>query len=146
MLKKIELNNNWYFSLSKNYNPSNVSIDKRLKTFKQIPATVPGTIHTDLLKNNLIPDPFYSDNELKIEWIPECDWLYQTKFDFKGDIKNNVDLVFEGLDTICEIYLNDVRLGGTDNMFIQYKYNVKNILKVTGNKLKVLLKSPAKYC
>jgi len=145
MLKKIELNNNWYFSLSKSYNPSNVSIDKRLKTFKQFPATVPGTIHTDLLKNNLISDPFYSDNELRMGWIPECDWLYQTKFDFKGDIKNNVDLFFEGLDTICEIYLNDVRLGGTDNMFIQYKYNVKNILKVTGNKLKVLIKSPARY-
>ena len=43
--------------------------------------------------------------------------------------KNNVDLVFEGLDTISEIYLNNIRLGGTDNMFVKYRYNVKNILK-----------------
>lgn len=145
MLKKIKLNNNWYFSLSKNYNPNKVSIDKGLKSHKEFPATVPGTIHTDLLNHKIIDDPFYSDNELRLSWIPECDWLYQTKFDFKGSLKNNVDLVFEGLDTISEIYLNEVKLGGTDNMFVKYRYNVKNILKVTGNELKVLLKSPVKY-
>ncbi len=58
--------------------------------------------------------------------------MYQTKFDFKGDSENNVDLVFEGLDTISEIYLNDIKLGGTDNMFVKYRYNVKNILKAIG--------------
>ena len=87
MLKKIKLNNNWNFSLSKNNNTSNVLIDKRLKSSKQFPATVPGTIHTDLLNNKIIDDPFYSDNELRIDWIPECDWLYQTKFDFNGKYK-----------------------------------------------------------
>ena len=44
-------------------------------------------------------------------WISECDWIYQTKFDFTGDANKNVDLVFEGLDTICEIYLNEIKLG-----------------------------------
>ena len=145
MLKKIKLNNNWNFSLSKNNNTSNVLIDKRLKSSKKFPATVPGTIHTDLLNNKIIDDPFYSDNELRIYWIPECDWLYQTKFDFKGSIKNNIDLVFEGLDTISEIYLNNIRLGGTDNMFVKYRYNVKNILKAKANELKVLFKSPTRY-
>ena len=145
MLKKIKLNNNWNFSLSKNFNPNKVSIDKRLKSSKEFPATVPGTIHTDLLNNKIIDDPFYSDNELRMDWIPECDWLYQSKFDFKGNLKNNVDIVFEGLDTISEIYLNNIRLGGTDNMFVKYRYNVKNILKVKGNELKVLLKSPTRF-
>jgi|WetSurMetagenome_2_1015567.scaffolds.fasta_scaffold28983_2 beta-mannosidase len=145
MLKKVILNNDWSFSLSKNYNSSDVLIDKRLISFIQFPATVPGTIHTDLLNNKIIDDPFYSDNELRMDWIPECDWLYQTIFDFNGDIKNKVDLVFEGLDTISEIYLNNIRLGGTDNMFVQYQYNVKNILKAKGNKLKVLFKSPTRF-
>ena len=62
-----------------------------------------------------------------------------------ASIKNNVDLVFEGLDTISEIYLNNIRLGGTDNMFVKYRYNVKNILKAKGNELKVLFKSPTRY-
>jgi beta-mannosidase len=145
MLKKIQLNNNWYFSLSKNLNSKIETIDKRLKSSKQFPATVPGTIYTDLLNNKIIDDPFYSDNELRMDWIPECDWLYQTKFDFNGNIKNNVDLVFEGLDTVSEIYLNEVKLGGTDNMFVKYRYNVKNILRVKENELKVLLKSPTRF-
>lgn len=144
MLKKIKLND-WHFSLLKNYNSSNVLIDKRLIPSRKFPATVPGTIHTDLLDNKLIDDPFYSDNELKMDWIPECDWQYQTKFDFKGDLKNNIDLVFEGLDTISEIYLNGLKLGGTDNMFVQYRYKVKNILKANGNELKILFKSPIRY-
>jgi beta-mannosidase len=80
-----------------------------------------------------------------MDWIPECDWLYQTKFDFSGDIKSSIDLVFEGLDTISEIYLNNIRLGGTDNMFVKYRYNVKKILKAKGNELKVLFKSPTRY-
>ena len=145
MLKKIYLNNNWYFSLSKNYNSSNSSIDERLKTSKSFPATVPGTIHTDLLKNKLIDDPFYSDNEMKMTWIPECDWVYQTKFNFKDSTKNNIDLIFDGLDTVCEIYLNDIKLGGTDNMFLSYKYSVKDILKSIDNTLKIIIKSPTRY-
>ncbi len=145
MLKKTKLNNNWHFSLSKNYYSNKESIDNRLKSHKEFPAKVPGTIHTDLLNNKIIDDPFYSDNELRMDWIPECDWLYQTKFDFKGSLKNNVDLVFEGLDTVSEIYLNEVELGATDNMFVKYTYNVKNILRAKGNKLKVLFKSPTRF-
>jgi len=145
MLKKTKLNNNWLFSLSKSYNLNNETIDKRLKSHKVFPATIPGAIHTDLLNNKIIDDPFYSDNELKMDWIPECDWVYQTKFDFTESLRNNVDLVFEGLDTVSEIYLNEFKLGRTDNMFVKYRYNVKNILKAKGNELKVLFKSPTRY-
>lgn len=97
-----ELNKNWTFSLAKSSSVLKAVENKELKAGKQFAATVPGTIHTDLLNNKLIDDPFYSDNELKLAWISECDWVYQTKFDLDGSKKNNVDLVFDGLDTICE--------------------------------------------
>ena len=129
MVVKHELIKNWTFSLAESSYLNEAVSNQKIKKGKQFAATVPGTIHTDLLNNKLIDDPFYSDNELKMGWIAECDWVYQTKFDFKGDPANNVDLVFEGLDTICEIYLNDIKLGGTDNMFLSFTYNVKNILK-----------------
>jgi beta-mannosidase len=35
------------------------------------PATVPGDVHLDLLANKLIPDPFYRDNEAKLQWIQD---------------------------------------------------------------------------
>jgi beta-mannosidase len=140
-----ELNKNWTFSLAKSSSSLETVNNKKLIAGKQFAATVPGTIHTDLLNNKLIDDPFYSDNELKIGWISDCDWVYQSKFDFSGDTKNNVDLVFEGLDTICEIYLNEIKLGGADNMFLTYKYNVKNILRPANNTLKIAMKSPTRY-
>ncbi len=31
------------------------------------PATVPGDVHLDLIANHLIPDPFYRDNEAKLQ-------------------------------------------------------------------------------
>ncbi|MCB9249427.1 MAG: hypothetical protein H6613_13210 [Ignavibacteriales bacterium] len=52
-----------------------------LKPGKYFPAEVPGTIHTDLYKNKIIEDPFYSDNELKLQWISQNDWVYKTEFD-----------------------------------------------------------------
>ena len=43
-------------------------------------ASVPGCVHTDLLNNKLIDDPFYRDNEKKLQWIGKTDWEYQTTF------------------------------------------------------------------
>ena len=145
MFANYELNKNWTFSLTESSSSFESITNKKLKSGKQFAATVPGTIHTDLLDNKLIDDPFYSDNELRVGWITECDWIYQTKFDFNGNTKNNVNLVFEGIDTISEIHLNDRKLGETDNMFLTYSYNVRNILKSTNNNLKVILKSPIRY-
>src|SRR3989339_1984559 len=145
VIKRHDLNKHWVFSLADSSNSISTIPSKEIKSGKQFTAKVPGTIHTDLLNNRLIEDPFYSDNELRLNWISECDWVYQTKFDFNKDTNNNIDLVFEGLDTICEIYLNGTKLGGSDNMFITYKYNVKDILKISDNTLKVIIKSPVRY-
>lgn len=41
-------------------------------------ATVPGCVHTDLLANKLIADPFYRDNESKLQWIDKYSWEYKT--------------------------------------------------------------------
>lgn len=141
---KFELNKNWKFSLVKSRGISEKLKDKTFISDEFYPATIPGTIHTDILNNKLIDDPYYSDNELNMNWISECDWVYQTEFDFNADSNENVDLIFEGLDTISEIYLNNKKLGETDNMFLKFQYNVKDILK-SKNKLKVIIKSPVKY-
>ncbi len=43
-----------------------------------LPAKVPGDVHLDLLRNKLIPQPFYRDNENKLQWIENADWEYRT--------------------------------------------------------------------
>lgn len=49
-------------------------------------------------------------------------------------------MTFHGIDTIANISLNGVHLGTTDNMFVRYVYDVRDILKNT-NKLIVKIDS-----
>ena len=141
-MEKIKLTNDWEFKLvNRNSLPNNSNIDSE-KWYK---ATVPGTIHTDLLANQIIEDPFYSDNETRIGWIAECDWIYSKEFTFDESTDEEYQLVFDGLDTIAEIYLNDNVIGNTNNMFVQYKYDITKYLNTGKNIInasKQLLKDP----
>src|ERR1700756_5712488 len=81
-------------------------------------ANVPGCVHTDLLNNKLIDDPFYRDNEKKLQWIGKSDWVYQTTFVVAPDLlkHDRIEVVFEGLDTYANVSLNEQPLLETDNM------------------------------
>ncbi len=101
------------------------------KSGQFLPAKVPGTIHTDLFENGLIPHPFVGNNELELQWISDERWQYVLEFELtKKQLKNqNIDLVFEGLDTYAAIYLNREKIDVTDNAFRTWKYDVKKLLK-----------------
>ena len=107
-------------------------------------ATVPGCVHTDLLANKLIEDPFYRDNEKKQQWIDKKDWEYQTRFDVNATTiaHDNVELVFEGLDTYARVYVNEQLVLNADNMFRTWRVNAKPALKPGANTLRILFRSP----
>ncbi|MFA3784099.1 glycoside hydrolase family 2 protein [Melioribacteraceae bacterium 4301-Me] len=144
MLEKFYLTSNWKLKLGNEYS---VSTPKEIKREEWINAEVPGTVHTDLLKNKLIDEPFYSNNEIKLSWIAESDWIYKTVFDSPFELHNSlpIKLVFEGLDTISKIFLNGTCIGETKNMFLKYEFDVSNLLMRKKNKLEVHFKSPVKY-
>src|SRR5262249_12887473 len=58
-------------------------------------AQVPGVVHTDLLRNKLIPDPFYQDNEARLQWIGLGDWEYRATLQVEPAVlaHQHVDLV-----------------------------------------------------
>ena len=62
-----------------------------------------------------------------MQWIENENWEYETKFNLsKSELKNqNIDLLFEGLDTYATIYLNGKLLLETDNMFRTWNTSVK---------------------
>ncbi len=109
-----------------------------------LPATVPGTVHTDLLANGRIEDPFYRMNELGLQWIDKKDWEYRTELSVDDELinKKNQYLVFKGLDTYADIYLNGECIGSADNMFRTWKFDVSGKLKAGDNELRVVLASP----
>ncbi|MGB9857037.1 MAG: beta-mannosidase [Dictyoglomaceae bacterium] len=107
---------------------------------------VPGCIHLDLMENEIIPDPFIGENEIKVQWVEERDWIYQRKFNIDKEFLNypSIELSFQGLDTFTEIYLNSQKIGETDNMFIPWSFEVKPYLKEGENILEVYFHSPSK--
>ncbi len=129
MLKK-ELHKNWFF--------------RQKGTAKWFPAKVPGTVHTDLLRAGLMDDPFYRDNESKVQWVGKTDWEYQTRFSLPAEIfrHEQIELVFKGLDTYASVFLNDHLLLQANNMFREWRIPCKNFLLKGENVLLVHFRSP----
>jgi beta-mannosidase len=110
------------------------------------PAEVPGSIHTDLLRQKLIPDPFFRENEAKLQWIENASWEYRKRIDATPDLlkHGNVDLVFDGLDAYALVYLNGQQILVADNMFRQWRVPLKKLLKPGANELLVVFPSVIK--
>jgi beta-mannosidase len=126
------LNRNWKF--------------RKLDSGKWMDASVPGTVHTDLLANKVIEDPFYRVNEKGMQWIDKEDWEYITKFRISGFTLHhrNLELLFKGLDTYATIYINDSLVAKTDNMFREWHLNPEPFLKKGENTLRIVFHSPIK--
>ena len=110
------------------------------------PATVPGTVHTDLMANELIEDPFFRLNERSVQWVDKEDWMYETTFNATAEEVNaeNQEIVFKGLDTYADVYLNHERILVADNMHRTWKCDVKGKLREGENLLEVYFNSPIK--
>ncbi|KAI0326209.1 glycoside hydrolase [Cubamyces sp. BRFM 1775] len=97
----------------------------------------PSEIHVELIKAGRIPDPFIGFNEHAVQWVGEREWLYCTRFDVQPDDRDKLHaLVFEGLDTVCDVYLNGTKILAADNMFRTYTVSLAlQTLKDIGNEL-----------
>jgi len=103
-----------------------------------IPATVPGSVHLDLMAAGLIPDPYIGENERLVGWIGRTAWRYETTFvwDDPG-ADTEVDLVALGLDTVATIEVNATELARTENMHRSYRFAVRDLLRVGENTLAI---------
>ncbi|XP_028599356.2 beta-mannosidase isoform X2 [Podarcis muralis] len=92
---------------------------------------VPGCVHTALLRHGLIQDPYYRFNDLAYAWISLDNWTYSRDFKTPFDIRTwqKVSLVFDGVDTVAQIVVNNVTVGRTDNMFNRYSFDITNVIK-----------------
>ncbi|GAB1360030.1 glycoside hydrolase family 2 TIM barrel-domain containing protein [Porphyromonadaceae bacterium] len=119
---------------------------RQVGTDKWMPATVPGVVHTDLLANKVIENPYFSTNESDLQWIENEEWEYRTTFtpDEEQMKKPLRFLDFKGLDTYAEVYLNEEKILDADNMFVEWRVNVTDKLKEGENSLRIVFKSAYK--
>ena len=110
------------------------------------PAQVPGNTHLDLMRERIIDDPFFRLNERSVQWVDKEDWMYETHFEPTADELQATHqiIVFKGLDTYADVYLNHQRILVADNMHREWRCDVRGILKEGDNLLEVYFKSPVK--
>ncbi|GET20697.1 beta-mannosidase [Prolixibacter denitrificans] len=129
---KVELKDGWQFSQA----------DKN----DWLPANVPGCVHTDLMKNGKIEDPFYRLNEHDVQWIDKVNWEYKTTFQVTSAMMRHdrIALDFKGLDTYADVFVNDEQVLSADNMFREWQVDVKDAVKKGQNNLRIVFRSPIK--
>ncbi len=109
-----------------------------------IPAQVPGNVLGDLYRAGIIPDPFFGCNSDALRSYEFIDWEYRTTFTAPAlQDGEKLQLVFEGIDTVAEIYLNGEKLGDAENMFIAHRFTVDKLLQE--NELTVKIRSSVNY-
>jgi beta-mannosidase len=113
---KIQLNQGWKF--------------KKFESSAYFEADVPGSVQLDLMNAGIIADSFFRSNEDSIQWVANEDWEYLNVFSLSNEfLKNkNIEIVFEGLDTYADVYLNDTLILKADNMFRQWKVDISKLL------------------
>lgn len=110
-------------------------------------AEVPGCVHLDLMRHELIPDPFFGMNEKEVAWVAEQAWVYKTTITVgehqlrQGKGARN-QLVCEGLDTIAEIRLDGDVIGSSDNMFVAQRFDLPEGLIPGEHELEIRFASP----
>ena len=107
-------------------------------------AKVPGTVHTDLLRNKAIAEPYFRVNERYAQWVDKCDWEYRHTFNVEANVATaeRVTMRFNGLDTFAEVWLNGETILVADNMFRTWDIDVTHKLKVGENQMHIVFSSP----
>lgn len=100
----------------------------------QVKSSVPSGIYTDLHNAGILTgDLFYRFNDHEYRWVAYDNWTYQNTFELPPNVlsKTAINLVFHGLDTVAQIYLNGQQLGAVDNMFVRHVFSIKDFLVVS---------------
>jgi len=141
-MKTIDLGGTWRYRAIDRYRTlpkSNRSV------LRWMNGTVPGTVHTDLLANRKLPDPFYRMQETDVQWVDSQQWVYRRLFtvpkSFLGE--RRIDLVAGGLDTYAMIICNGHVVEATENMFVEHRISLKEYLREGENAIEIHFDSPA---
>ncbi len=109
-------------------------------------GSVPGSTINDLIRAGIAgEDVFWRDNAEGVQKYENYNWVYSKEFEFSGDTEGLNELVFERLDTYCDIYLNGEHIAFCDNGYIEHRFDVSGKLKSGKNTIEVYFYSPINY-
>ena len=86
-----------------------------------IPGEAPGDTYRALIAAGRLADPYAGRNEVAAAWVRDREWWCHTRLDLDA---GPAELVFDGLDTFADVYLDGELLGSADNMFRSWRFDL----------------------
>ncbi|KKB81260.1 hypothetical protein VW35_03845 [Devosia soli] len=100
--------------------------------------TLPGDVHGALLAADLIPDPYFGENEKLVMWVNETAWTVERRFDVSAaDLDGYLTLTLSEVDCIATILLNGEVVAKTDNSFVRHDIDVSGKVHAGENTLRI---------
>ena len=134
---------NGAFSLSpcnKSDIPANISLPQDMTMH------FPGDIHSTLLRNKCIPDPYYRKNELEVQWVGKTDWQAETSFSVDASFLNDRQFIeLEDADTFVRVFVNGKEAGLCENFFRKWRFEITDLLHKGNNTLRLVFESAERH-
>lgn len=130
-MEKMILDGQWtlYFEQEKK---AHVSVPSMLEksSYTKIPAQVPGNVEIDLVEAKLEEDPYFGTNSMNFAKYEYYQWWYTREFTLDPSLKGDkLLLVFHGIDTIADIYLDDILIGHSENMLVEQEFDISSYVE-----------------
>lgn len=109
-------------------------------------AWLPGDNYSALIDTGYIQDPYYGEAELDSLFLKDKDFIFEKNFilDERTLSADDIFLCLESVDTVGDIYINDVLCGEVRSMFIPFRQSVQKFLKKGENRIRVHIRSAEK--
>ncbi len=92
-----------------------------------VDVTVPGSVHTALMENGLLEDPYVGMNSKSAKEMSFKTWWFTRSFEYERD-SDIATLCFDGICDRCDIWLNGKYLGFHQGMFDGVSFDVNEYL------------------
>ena len=131
-MKTINLNGEWRLS-----GKQQESEDEPLV----LKAEVPGCVQLDLSREGYLPEDLYLGENIKeTEKFEDWEWQYERTFTAPLE-RENVYIVFEGVDCVADYFINGQKIGESKNMLVEHEFEIGKYLKDGENTVAVNIKS-----
>lgn len=95
--------------------------------YQTIAASVPGNFELDFMREGLMDDIYWGTNCIEAQKYENLHLYYFTEFSYQAQDGSDAFLIFEGVDTAAEIYLDGEKIGFVENMFHAHQFSLKGV-------------------
>ncbi|MBQ8308611.1 MAG: hypothetical protein IJX96_02130 [Clostridia bacterium] len=95
--------------------------------YEPIKASVPGNFELDLMREGRLPDLYFGANVLLAQKLENLHLYYYTEFEYSKRENSDAFLVFNGIDTVAEIFLDGEKLGFVENMHHAHTFSIDKL-------------------